>query len=287
MAVTPSGIGNILGKIFPFFGGGPNSSGEIENLAREYVNNQDARLNEVSNQIESITTTQNGNVGSSDWRARIRPKDGGKSLFWTGDATSVQTGPPQPGNTVPIDYLLEPLHNSNGLVWQYTPSVMMMGRADYSVSDFQGQNYPVVTYKNTSAQPITVTGDFTANTIAEARYLLGVMHFMKVATKSFSGDASVANGRYGTPPPVMLFEYMGEHGFNKVPVVITEYNYILPPDVDYVPVITRVGTIETTYVPTSMVIALTLQPSHAPHKVRTNFDLGAFTSGKSYKGGYL
>ena len=286
MALTPSGIGNVLGSIFPFFRG-QNSSGEIERLAQEFTNNQDQRLNEVSSQLESITSSQLGNVGAADWRARLRPKDGGKSLFWTGDETSVQTGPPQPGNTTPIDYLLEPLHNTNGLVWQYTPSVMMMGRADYNVSDFQGQNYPVVTYKNTAAQPITVTGDFTANTVAEARYLLGVMHFLKVSVKSFSGDASVANGRFGTPPPVLLFEYMGDHGFNKVPVVVTEYNFILPPEVDYVPVITRVDRGETTYVPTSVTISLTLQPSHAPHKLRKNFDLGAFTSGASYKGGYL
>lgn len=284
MAFTPSGIGRLIGSQQHILGGGPNSSGEIERLAREYTNNQEQRLIAVNNQLESITSSKLGNVGQSDWRARLRPKDGGKSLFWTGDATS---GPPQPGNSVPIDYLLEPLHNTNGLVWQYTPSVMMMGRADYNVSDFQGQNYPVVTYKSTAAPPITVTGDFTANTVAEARYLLGVLHFLKVATKSFLGDASVKNGRYGTPPPVMLFEYMGEHGFNKVPVVITEYNYTLPPDVDYVPVITRVSTGETTYVPTSISIALTLLPSHAPHKLRKKFDLGAFTTGKSYKGGYL
>jgi len=283
MSLTPSGIGGLLRRVFG--SGQHNSSAEIQALATNYTNAQEQRLRAVSNQLDSITTTEQGNVAKTDWRARLRPKDGGKSLFWTGKLDS--DTPPAPGTSATIDYLLEPLHKSNGLVWQYTPTVVIMGRAEYNVSDFQGQNFPVVTYKNTVVPPIIITGDFTANTVAEARYLLGVMHFLKVATKSFGGDASVKNGLYGTPPPVLLFEYLGNHGFQKVPVVITDYNFMLSPDVDYVPVITRVHTKETTFVPTSMQIALTLQPSHAPHKIRTRFDLGDFTTGKSYKGGYL
>jgi len=291
MALTPSGIAgkivSAVGSFFSLFGENRGDARVIENLAREYRNKQDQRLRDVRDQLSSITSTERGDVGPKDWRARLRPKDGGKSLFWTGNVTSRNTvGPLASGYAAPIDYLLAPLHSTNGLIWQYTPTVMVMGRAEYHISEFQGQNYPVVTYKNTAAPPITVTGDFTANTVAEARYLLGVMHFLKVATKSFFGDSSVANGLYGTPPPVMLFEYMGQHGFNKVPVVITEYNYSLPPDVDYIPVITRVITEETTYIPTAMTISLTLQISHAPHKLRKNFNLNEFTSGKSYKGGY-
>jgi len=184
--------------------------------------------------------------------------------------------------------LLKPLHNSGGLVWQYTPNIFLSGSANYTPTDFHGQNYPLVTYKNSTPPIIPVQAEFSANSQKEARYLLGVMHFLKVATKAFTGDSAVTTGLYGTPPPVMLFEYLGSHGFNKVPVVVTNYSMTLSDSVDYVPVKTNVnGKKETTYVPTIADIMVTLQPTYAPHKLRKRFDLGAFTTGQNYEDGFI
>lgn len=227
-----------------------------------------------------ISGEQRGITNNVDWRARLRPKNGGKDIFWKGMGGS---GAEEPTG----DYLLKPLHDSNGLIWQYTPTMLLNGRAAYNLTDFHGQNYPTVTYKNSTPPMLIVTADFTANTIDEARYMLGIFHFVRVATKSFFGDSAVENGMYGTPPPVMLFEYMGDHGFNKVPVVVTDYSISLDSEVDYVPVYTNVAKGEVTYVPTKTNISITLQPSYTPHKLRKQFDLNAFSTGKQYKDGFI
>ena len=246
-------------------------------------------LTTLANQLESFANTtitksgeQPGITTDFDWRARLRPKDGGKSLFWKGVGTKGDDG--EVGD---VDYLLKPLHKTGGLVWQYTPDMMFSAQANYNQTDFHGQNYPIMTYKNTMPPAIPITADFSANTIDEARYLLGIIHFCKVATKSFGGDAAVADGYYGTPPPVLLFEYLGDHGFNKVPVVLTSYSMSYPADVDYVPVHTGVGGGEVTYVPTLINLQLNMQPNYTPHKLRKQFSLTAFTSGKNYKDGFI
>jgi hypothetical protein len=114
--------------------------------------------------------------------------------------------------------------------------------------------------------------------------MLAVLTFLRIATKGFYGDSAVANGRYGTPPPVMVFEYLGDHGFNKVPVVVTNYQFQLDNNVDYVPVTVQ-DTV--TYVPTMANILVTLSPTFTPTKLRRKFDLQAVANGALYKDGFI
>jgi|TARA_B110000971_G_C20015738_1_gene503855 hypothetical protein len=248
-------------------------SGVSSVTASTYLSSLAEQQDKISAGITTKGKPQKGITTPVDWRARLRPKNGGSDIFWKGKGAG--------------DYLMKPLQDTGGLVWQYTPDLLISAQVNYNMPDFHGQNYPLMTYKNTMPPAIPVTSDFSANTIAEARYLLGVMHFCKVATKSFGGDAAVADGYYGTPPPVLLFEYLGAHGFNKVPVVLTSYNISYPADVDYVPVRTQTTGEEVTYVPSLVNIQLNLQPSYTPHKLRKRFDLGAFTAGTNYKDGFI
>ena len=250
----------------------------LKGLSRaSYLTSLATDLNQIA-QAGTSLGDQPGITTDVDWRARLRPKNGGRDLFWKGADDSLT------GDT---DYLLKPLKEAGGLIWQYTPDILVSAQVNYNQTDFHGQNYPVMTYKNTIPPAIPITADFSANTVPEARYLLAVQHFCKVATKSFGGDAAVASGFYGTPPPVLLFEYLGHHGFNKVPVVLTSYSMNLPADVDYVPVRTGVRGEETTYVPTLINFQLNLQTTYTPHKLRKRFDLQAFTTGKNYKDGFV
>ena len=233
---------------------------------------------------------QRGTGKDVDWRARLRPKFGGRDLFWRGALEIESTPEGRRGDMENIDYLLRPLYQTGGLVWQYTPNIFYGGSVNYQSQEFQGSNYPLNIYVNSQPPEYPIIAQFTANTIDEARYLLGVMHFIKIATKSYFGDAAVTDGLYGTPPPVLLFEYLGEHGFNKVPVIITQYSINLQNDVDYIPVVTSVagnGNEETTFVPTKSEISITIKPQYAPHKLRKRFDLREFTTGKNYRHGFV
>ena len=267
----------------------PRAIGELTDTAKtQKLQENLAAQTQLANNIGILGNDQRGLGTSVDWRARLRPKGGSGDKFWKGGNALIE-GPDSSATRQgqSTDYLLRPLKDSGGLVWQYTPNIFVAGRANYNMADFYGSNYPLITYNNSTPPQLVVVEDFTANTIDEARYLLGVMHFLKVATKSFYGDQAVADGMYGTPPPVFLFEYLGDHGFNKIPVVITDYQYQLGDDVDYVPV--KTGTVgdEVTYVPTVSNISITLQPSYTPHKLRKKFDLNKFTTGASYKEGFI
>jgi len=276
----PRLVGGGLDAFLPGLGGGPPdySDNTYANLIRiKYAQSENEELALRGNPVPSSGALKT----SRDWRARLRPKKGGAAQFYSRLGSN--------------DYLLKPIEETGGLVWQYTPTIYLSGSANYSQADPQGSNYPINTFVNGRAPDLSLTADFTANDAYEARYLLAVLVFLRVATKAYYGDSAVASGRYGTPPPVLLFEYMGDHGFNKVPVVITNYTMQLPDDCDYVPVVTGINSDsdgtdgnsgnEVTYVPTVTNLTVTLTPTYTPHKLRRRFNLEELTNGKLYNDG--
>ena len=268
-------LGGFVGSAFPgALGTLPDMRDNV--FAEQIVGRVQQSQQELQDEILRSYTPVTENLSESrDWRARLRPKAGGADQFYS-----------RLGNK---DYLLKPIKDAGGLVWQYTPTLFLSGTADYNQALMQGMNYPINTYTNSRAPDLPVTAEFTANDIYEARYLLAVMTFLRVANKAYYGDTAVASGRYGTPPPVLLFEYLGEHGFNEVPVVVTNYTMELPGDVDYVPVETGIGSDggEVTYVPTKSNITINLMPTYTPHKLRRRFDLESLANGRAYKDGFI
>ena len=209
-----------------------------------------------------------------DWRARIRPKKGGED--WAYGIKDQKNGAKRS--------ILQPLKERGGIVFPYTPNLYLQASVDYNEAMQHGSNYPFYTYMNSRPPTLPLQGQWTANTLEEAQYLLAVFHFLRTVTKAFYGDSAVKEGTYGTPPPVLLFEYLGEFGFHKVPVVIRSYNFQLPDGVDYVPV--KYGD-TVTYMPTETDIMIEMAPQYTYKKLRKKFDLQSFTSGRGYKDGFI
>jgi len=265
--------GQLVDNLLPGFGGGTPDF--TDNAFREAVTGRLNVLLEATDQAGTvqIITSDAGELGKTyDWRARLRPKNGGVEQFY--NKTGMEG----------LNHLLKPLEESGGLVWQYTPVIFLSGSAEYNETMMQGMNYPINTFISSRPPDIPITADFSANNIEEARYLLAIMTFLKICTKAYFGDDAVARGRPGVPPPVLLFEYLGDHGFNKVPVVVTNWSMQLPDNVDYVPV--QVNN-QVTYVPTLTNIMINLKPQYTPHKLRRRFSLEAITSGAAYKDGFI
>ena len=82
--------------------------------------------------------SQRGTAKSVDWRARLRPKFGGRDLFWQGALEMESTNENRRGDMANIDYLLRPLYQTGGLVWQYTPNIFYGASVNYSTQEFQG-----------------------------------------------------------------------------------------------------------------------------------------------------
>jgi hypothetical protein len=204
--------------------------------------------------------------------------------------------------------ILQPLWETKGMVWPYTPDVTAGGMAAYSSYHFTHSNYPYWNFQNSMPQPIQIAGTFTAQTNEEGRYLLAVLRFLRGVTMMEFGIPAALRGVAGTPPPVLRFNYLGNHMFNNIPVVVTDFNFTLQRDVDYVEVQLPDGTGRAglagfindaifgdavvsegnkTYLPTRMELVTQLQIQQNTRNVRENFDLAAFKRGDLINKGFI
>lgn len=213
---------------------------------------------------------------NDNFRARLSPKPNGQSeVLGTRD----------------VENILRPLWETNGIIFPYTPTVSTGAQASYEEYKMTHSIYKYNAFQNSDTDVITITGDFTAQTQSEAQYLLAVMHFLRTSTKAYfgaQGDSASAYSklRTGTPPPVLLFNYLGQYQFKNVPVIIKQFNYVLEPGVDYVRVYPLAGAQET-YVPSWVSISVVLDTQYNTKKIRNEFDLDQFRQGKLIDKGFI
>jgi len=205
------------------------------------------------------------------------------------------------GQSVFESDILSPLRytgeNRFGVIFPFQPNISVIHSANYSMVQPAQTNYPYPAYENSMIQSIIVPGEFSASNLDEARYVLAAIHFFRTATKMYySNDAN-----RGTPPPVLRLKGHGKYMFDDIPVVVTDFNYVLPDDVDYIPVGTNefslgspeqfLGSENTTMVPTSTVMNITLMPLYSRQRVSSEFSVKAFANGEltssGSKGGFI
>jgi hypothetical protein len=150
-----------------------------------------------------------------DWRVRLSLAPGATYLYKASN----------PG-------ILAPLAQTAGIIFPYTPSISLTYQANYDPSNIQHSNYKIFQYQNSAVESITVGCDFTAQDTYEANYLLAVIHFLRSATKMFYGQDK--NPVAGIPPPLCYLHGLGQFQFNGHPLVINNFTYALPTDVDYI-----------------------------------------------------
>lgn len=222
-----------------------------------------------------------------DQRARLQPKAG------RAESLSI-LGPKGPGN------ILYPLYQTGGVLFPYTPSISTGAVTEYDNTPFIHSNYNYNAYVRSYPKPISITAEFTAQTNDEALYLLAVIHFFRSVTKSYFGVSPY--NKAGTPPPTLLFNYLGEYQFNNVPVVVKYFDYSYEANIDYVAVNTTQNQIYSanmgvslpaansggfTWVPTHMTCSLELETQYVPIQLRNQFNLDDFRSGKLVNNGYI
>jgi multidrug efflux pump subunit AcrA (membrane-fusion protein) len=192
----------------PIFVGFDNLTGAVEFLDSV---TQESTLN-LARQQASIAS-QRRQINNSDWRVRLRLAPTSQYLY----------NAPNPG-------ILQPLKNTDGVIFPYTPKIDTSYRANYNSYDLVHSNYRGYFYQNSFVDPVNISCDFTAQDTSEADYLLAVMHFFKSATKMFYGQ----DAQRGAPPPLVYLSGLGEYQFNEHPLVISQFNLSLPNDVDYI-----------------------------------------------------
>jgi hypothetical protein len=236
-----------------------------------------------------INSEKENHMSQIDYRARLTNKDGAAGadeIFGPNDSSNI----------------LQPLRQTNGVLFPYTPAVSTGSEAEYDQTSFVHSIYGYNAYIRSFPKTISITAEFTAQTIKEAYYMLSVLHFFRTVTKSYFGIQTYTKS--GTPPPTLLFSYLGDYLFSNVPVIVKTFDYTLPADLDYVPVNTssfapgnvlvapQSATAQTTkkgwtYVPTHLSVNLTMDPQYTPYTIRQNFNLDLFRSGKLMDQGWI
>lgn len=172
--------------------------------------------NRTNAQAQSTAQDQANFALTQDWRVRLSLAPNSGYLY----------------NALNVQGILQPLIQTNGVVFPYTPSIQIQYNAHYDSYDLTHSNYKIQQYKNSSVDNIMISCDFTAQDTAEANYLLAVIHFFRSVTKMFYGQDSIP--KIGTPPPLCFLTGLGSFQFDNHPLAITNFAYSLPTDVDYI-----------------------------------------------------
>jgi hypothetical protein len=195
--------------------------------------------------------------------------------------------------------ILKPLMEVNGVVYPYTPQITVTNQTNYNPQRFTHSNYAHLAYESSEVQAIQITGDFTAQTRAEADYVLDCIYFFRAASKMYFGESKGA----GQPPPLVYLNGYGKHYFPNVPCLITTFSHTMPAEVDYMEtsdgnqsggtvdlpngrdsVATTVG--QTTRIPTTSSITVNLQPVYSKSNLN-KFNLQDFANGKLLDKGFI
>ena len=182
--------------------------------------------------------------------------------------------------------LLAPLNKTNGLVFPFTPTVLVSQSANYQSIQPVHTNYPYYSYQNSQVDQMTITADFFVQNAAEARYWVACIHYLRSVTKMNFGVDKDA----GQPPPVVRLNGYGDFVFNNVPVIVNSFQFDMPKDVDYIS--TAVGPTSQTapvapqstptgWAPATSIVTVAVTPQYSRTK-QSRFSLNDFI-----KDGYI
>ena len=189
----------------------------------DYINSLETAANKFNTVQQATLESTYKQPGNGDWRFRISLAEGADYLYKFGGGSGG-------GGAGVGSGILAPLATTNGVVFPYTPQVTTSYQAKYNTYDLVHSNYRGVFYQSSSVSEISVRGVFTAQDTKEAEYLLAVIHFFRSVTKMFYGQ----DKQRGAPPPLVYLTGLGDYQFNAHPAVVTNFEYSLPNDVDYI-----------------------------------------------------
>jgi hypothetical protein len=174
-----------------------------------------------------------------------------------------------------------------GVIFPYTPQVQITHTANYGAQKLTHNNYAQYYYDSSEVSAISITGDFTVQNINEGQYLLACIYFFRSVTKMFFGSDPA--DLVGNPPPIVYLNGYGQYYLPNVPCVVTSFSHTMPSEVDYMdipepglpnfnPQLTG-ARLNSTRLPTTSSVAVTLQPVYSRTAQSQNFSLQDFSNG--------
>jgi len=179
--------------------------------------------------------------------------------------------------------LMAPIIRTGGLVFPYTPTILIQHTANYNALQPVHSNYPYYNYQNSQIEDMVITGDFFVENAVDAQYWIAMVQYLRAVTKMSYGESPIP----GSPPPIVRLNGYGEFVFPNVPVVVRNFTVDLPADVDYIKTQVEGEITEDTigqysgkvgWVPTQSQVAVTVAPIYSRSKT-AQFDLKKFVNG--------
>ena len=199
--------------------------------------------------------------------------------------------------------LLFPLAEEGGVIFPLTPSIIIQHAASYNAMAVTHNNYPFYAYASSEVPSFTITGEFPVQNYEDAQYWVAMLHFFRSVTKMFFGGDDALKGN---PPPILQLNGYGNHVFNNVPVVVTNFNVDMRADVDYICTTQNTGgatgvnlqalyndlnpglvsnpASNSTWAPALSTVTLQLQPIYSRESVK-KFNMRDFVNGNLSGGG--
>jgi hypothetical protein len=208
-------------------------------------------------------------------------KGGKPAIGFAGDKADWRVKLSFAGSPPPIPYagIMEPLASTNGVIFPHTPTLTVQETANYGSQKLVHSNYAQYFYEGSEVPAITISGEFTVQSVAEANYLLAAIYFFRSATKMFFGTGA----NVGNPPPMLKLNGYGYYYLSDVPCVLTSFSHTMPSEVDYISTTGGDGT----RMPTISTISITVQPIYS-RKSQRDWSLADFSQGNLIKGkGFL
>jgi len=260
-----------------------NFTSDIENKAKSFGNNlvNNALENALGGGAASILKSLLGGPSSQPSLSNaVAAKVKGADNDWR-----VRLSVP---STMPKDGILKPLDATNGLVFPYTPTILIQHSANYDAMQPTHSNYPFPQYQSSQIDDIVITGDFFCENAVDAQYWAAALHYLRSVTKMAYGQSTNA----GAPPPLVFLNGYGDFVFPNVPVIIKTFSVDLPADVDYIKTQvdgevakvnagTKVEGFYEGWAPVQSQVMVTVQPVYS--RARTS----QFSLDKFVKGDYL
>lgn len=229
-------------------------------------------------------------AAAADWRVRISLAPNADYFYndpYSSLLTPLTNEPMQQissqGAPALIARTLRPGADRIGVVFPYTPTVAVTHVANYAPQKLTHNNYTSYFYENSEVNPITINAEFTVQSIDEGQYLLATIYFFRALTKMFFGQDPQA----GNPPPIVYLNGYGQYYMPNVPCVVTSFGHTMPADCDYMDIpepyvsnqVAANRRLNSTRMPTTSTVTLTVQPVYSRTSQSGNFSLNDFARG--------
>jgi hypothetical protein len=172
--------------------------------------------------------------------------------------------------------MMKPLADLSGVVFPITPTISTSHRVNYEMEQVIHSNYATPYYTNSMVDNISVVAMFVCQTPDEAAYIDAMKHFFRTATKMFYGQST---SNVGMPPPILFLDAYGKMAYDHIPVLVKDFDYVYPPDVDYISSDGNQWSMPATKVPVTFNITLNLVPTYSRNAISSTFGLNQYANG--------